>query len=170
MAIELRSSIGTPTANSYVSLASANSYFQVRENSEGWNDISSSTSSTGAANDKKRRLLIQATKEIDKTYRFYGSKASDAVIGDSEYQNLEFPRTDNVDNNGNEIIIEDVKITTYEQALWILNRTSPVRTEDGEIVERAYIGKEAYLYLRPYIDRTVRKINMYPRPLGFNRG
>lgn len=167
MAINLYSSIGTPTANSYVSLASANSYFSARENAEPWNDISNATSNATAADDKKKRLLTQATRELDKTYRYYGSKANNGLRGSSDYQNLEFPRYNDVDVDGNEIIIDDVKTSTYEQALWILNRTSQKKTEDGTIINRQFIGPETFIYISPYIERTVERVGMYPRPTRF---
>lgn len=51
-------------ANSYVTLAMANSYFDDRITSDNW---------TAATDDNKKRALIEAAKRID-TYRFHGTK------------------------------------------------------------------------------------------------
>lgn len=162
MAINLKSSIGTSTANSYVSLASANSYYQVRINSDAWTNIESSTSSTGAYNDKKRALLIQATRELDRTFRFHGGKYNVGIRGSSDYQALEFPRANDYESDGTIYIEEDVKYAVYEQALWILQRTNARQAEGETVINRQLIGKDSYNYLRPYINQQVTPSGNHP--------
>jgi hypothetical protein len=157
----IRNSIATPTANCYVGLASANSYFESRWTTEKWDSIGNGTNAT-ASDNIKSSILIQATREIDNTYRFFGSKENGGLKGADDYQALEFPRAQHVDTNGNVIIEDDIKYATYEQALWILERQTSRKTEEGTIINRAFFGKEAYTYLKPYINRQVRPVNNPP--------
>ena len=157
----IRPSIATPTANCYVTEASANSYFEERYNSQAWDNLASSTNATAASNIKKS-LLIQSTRELDRTYRFFGSKYNYGVRGQSNYQNLQFPRQSDYDADSNLYIQDDVKYATYEQALWILMRTNQRRTEEGTIVNTDMVSKEAYDYIRPYVTRQVVNSGQYP--------
>lgn len=154
-------SIGTPTANSYVSTASANTYFNERFLSDSWDNLSDATNATAAAT-IRGNLLIQATKEIDRTYRFFQSKYNTGLIGATDYQALEFPRTCHTDADGNLYIDEDVKTACYEQALWILQRATPRKTETEEVIERRFVGSEAYTYLKPYVTLQAKTTGAYP--------
>jgi hypothetical protein len=158
----IKTSIGTPTANSYVSVASADEYFNGRYNSDSWLAISFATSDTATVRTDKENLLIQATRDIDKTYRFFGSKYNTGIKGQSTYQNLEFPRNDDVDVDNNLIIRDEIKYATYEQALWVIERSTQRKTEDGAVVSMAIFGKDAYNYINSYIDRTVPMTGKYP--------
>ena len=161
MAINLKSSIGTPTANSYVSLASANSYYNEHYNAQSWTNISSATNAT-ASNDQKKRILIQATREIDRTFRFFKGKYNTGTQGETDYQALEFPRSNDFLSSGTLFIESAVKYATYEQALWILQRTMPRQQVGETIVDRSIIGKESYNYLNPYVTRQVQPRGKYP--------
>jgi hypothetical protein len=158
----IRTSIATPTANSYISVASANTYFTGRFNSDPWNDISSSTTNTTAVRQEKENLLIQAAREIDNTYRFNGSKYNQGIEGDSDFQNLQFPRANDVDNDSDPFIKENIQFAALEQALWIRERATERKTEEGTLIDRAFIGKQTYLYLKPYITRTVPSSGNWP--------
>ena len=163
----IKTSIATPTANSYVSVASANTYFNARHNADAWNDISSCTTNTTSIREQKENLLIQATREIDRTYRFFGHKYNTGIEGDAEYQFLEFPRGHHLNADSAPIIKEEVKYATYEQALWILERTTSRKTEGGEVVQRPFIGREAYQYLKPFVNRQVPGTGIYSWQGGF---
>jgi len=156
----IKSSIGTATANCYVSEASANSYFDERYNSQAWDDLGGSTNATAVSN-LKAQILIQATRELDRTYRFHDSKYNNGPRGASDYQHLEFPRANDYDASGNVYIEQEVKFATYEQALWILQRTQPRREEGEAIVNRTIIGKDSYNYIRPFVNRQVKPNGRY---------
>lgn len=156
----IQTSIGTPTATSYVSVASANSYFTARESADAWNDISSGTNAT-AATTRKENILKMATREIDRTYRFHDSKYNQGIKGQDEYQNLEFPRSSNLDADSNLFIPDEVKYATYEQALWILERSGKRTSEGGEVIEFQTIGDYSYNYMKAWINRQVQGVNKY---------
>jgi hypothetical protein len=149
----IKTSIGTPTANSYVSVASADEYFAARENVTAWDTIASSTSSTTAVRTRKENVLIMSTREIDKNLMFFGSKYNQGVRGDSEYQNLEFPRTTDFDANGDAYILDEVKYATYEQALWIMERQGNRRTADSPQQLKETMGKFSIQYLEGLYSR-----------------
>jgi hypothetical protein len=153
----IRYSVGTSTANSYISVAAANTYFDVREQSAPWQNITSTTEGTStAATTRKENLLIQATRELDRNLRFFGTKYNTGIVGDSaNYQNLEFPRSTNLDNSGNEYILEEVKNATCEQALWLLERGGKRTNEDGVVIEKQLISDTAKMYLKFWIQRQI---------------
>ena len=76
MAATINATIKSETANSYVTLAEANSYFETVPDSSTW---------TNKTDDQKNRALISATREIDNLV-FYGDRCD-------EDQALKFPRT-----------------------------------------------------------------------------
>ena len=156
----LKPSIGTSTANSYVSEASANSYFEVHFNSQSWTNLDGSTNAT-AASSLKSSLLIQATREMDRTYRFHEAKYNTGIRGATDYQALQFPRTSDTDNDGDVYILDDIKYATYEQALWIQRRTMPRTSNDESISNRSIIGKDCYNYLDKYVNRQVKPYGKY---------
>lgn len=87
MPSSLDTTAGGTNANSYVSLEEANTYFDDRPNSSRW---------TAATDNQKKQALLFATKLIDATVRFTGSKVSST-------QALEWPRTGMLDRNGNSL-------------------------------------------------------------------
>jgi hypothetical protein len=158
----IHTSLGTPTANSYVSTASANEYFQTRENSDNWDDIGDESTTSTIATATKENLLIQATREIDRTYRFHDTKYNQGIRGQDTYQNLEFPRFSNIDADTNLFIPDEIKYATYEQALWIRERTGKRTTEDGAVIEKQIIGDESFDYLKEWINRQTLPTGKYP--------
>ncbi len=157
----MHTSIGTSTADSYVTTASADAYFLYREQSDPWTNITSATGAA-AATSRKESILKQATREIDKAYRFYGNKYYQGTVGDDEYQALEFPRSDNTDVNGDLYIPDDVKYATYEQAIWIMERGGKKTTNDGVPIKQPIIGEMAYAYLKKYVTRQAKATGAYP--------
>jgi len=149
----IHTSIGTSTANSYVSVASANTYFTARENVDSWDNIDGSTNAT-AAETRKENLLIMATREIDRNKRYFEGKYNQGIIGDAtNYQALEFPRSSNVDANAALYIPEEIKYATYEQALWILERKGNRRSSNDPAQDRQTIGDKTREYLDGWVSR-----------------
>jgi hypothetical protein len=144
-------SIGTPTANSYVSVASADTFFSNYYQSDAWDEISSAASSTTSARVEKESLLIQATREIDNTFRFFDSKYNTGVVGATDYQALEFPRSSNTDNDGDLYIIPEVKEATYHQAIWVKLKRNK-RVVDGEIKRLPFMSDEAYMPIKKWVN------------------
>jgi hypothetical protein len=154
-------SVGTPTANSYVSVGLANTYFSERVISDGWTNISVNSTGTLTATAQKERLLKQATREIDSAYRFQQRKYNDYTYGDDNYQALEFPRSYNFDVDGYPYIPDEVQWATCEQALWILERGGKKTTNEGTTIERQLIGDEAMGYLKSHITSTVKSTGVW---------
>jgi hypothetical protein len=105
------------SANSYVTLAAADAYFETVPDSTTWTDKST---------DAKNRALISATRWID-ALSFYGDRCS-------ETQALKWPREDyKVD--GIELactlIPEPIKIATYELARALANDTDAITGSTG---------------------------------------
>ena len=75
MAATINATIKSETANSYVTLAEANSYFETSPSSTQWDN---------KTDDKKNRALISATRWIG-SFVFYGDRCDDG-------QALKFPR------------------------------------------------------------------------------
>lgn len=156
---------GSATANSYVSVASANSYMQFKEDAQAWNDVTDNASTGTLGDQRVEDLLKQSTREIDNTFRFHNSKYYNGIVGQGQeqYQSLEFPRTSNVDADNNLIIPDEVKFATYEQALWILQRggikTNP---ETGFEFQSMLIGKRARNFLKGWVNRQITKTGNWP--------
>ena len=104
---------------------------------------------------------MQATREIDNTFRFFGSRDGNDLAGSEDYQNLEFPRGDDTDADGNLLIPDRVRYATCEQALWILQRNA-VQTVQGENnVKLPKFSEQAYDYIKPLVSRAVIKVGSY---------
>lgn len=109
MAATINATIKSETANSYVTLTEANSYFETVPDSSTW---------TNKTDDQKNRALIAATRWID-TFVFYGDRCDSG-------QSLKFPRN-NYQVDGVElscsIIPLNVKYAQYELARALANDT-----------------------------------------------
>ncbi len=160
--MSINTDIGTPTANSYVSVASANEYLEARENNEAWLNITTNASTGTFATARKENLLKQATREIDRTFRFHSEKFNFGIKGQDTYQNLEFPRLNTVDSDGDEIIPDEIKFATYEQALWIMERSGVKTTAEGVPITRKVINEDSRNYLKSWIDRQVTTVGKPP--------
>lgn len=155
-------SVGTPTADSYVSAGFANSYFETVEINTGWTNLSVNSTGTLSATTRKENLLKQATREIDNYFRFNGNKYWTYPYGDPNYQALQFPRNYNFDDDGEVYIPDEVKYATCEQALWILERGGKKTTDEGVTIQRQMIGDEAMIYMRPHITKRVSYVGVPP--------
>lgn len=91
---------GKADANSYISRAAADSYFDTQLRTTPW---------TGASNDDKDRALIMATAQVDSFVRWYGRRKTKA-------QALAWPRVNVVDYDGYEVPSDEVPVEVQEAA------------------------------------------------------
>ena len=124
MAATINATIKDATANSYVTLTEANSYFETVPDSSTW---------TNKTDDQKNRSLIAATRWID-TFVFYGDRCDSG-------QSLKFPRN-NYQVDGVELscstIPLNVKYAQFELARALANETDAMtgnRGTDGNFSE-----------------------------------
>ena len=105
------------SANSYVTLAAADTYFETVPDSSDW---------TGKTTDAKNRALISATRWID-GLSFYGDRCTTT-------QALKWPR-DNYTVDGVDLactlIPEGIKVATYELARALANDTNAITGSTG---------------------------------------
>ena len=105
------------SANSYVTLAGANTYFETVPDSSTW---------TSKTDDQKNRALISATRWID-ALSFYGDRCT-------KTQALKWPRKDyKVDgiDLACTLIPEPIKAATYELARALANDTDAITGTTG---------------------------------------
>jgi hypothetical protein len=117
VAAVIDATLGGASANSYVTLADADAYFETTPDSTNWDD---------KTNDQKNRALISATRWID-ALSFYGKRCS-------ETQALKWPREDyKVD--GIELactlIPIGIEVATYELARAFANDTDAITGSTG---------------------------------------
>ncbi len=117
MPAAIDATLGGTSANSYVTLAAANTYFETVPDSSTW---------VNKTDDQKNRALISATRWID-ALSFYGDRCT-------ETQALKWPREEyTVD--GIELactlIPEGIKVATYELARAFANDTSSITGTSG---------------------------------------
>ena len=124
MAATINATIKSETANSYVTLTEANSYFETVPDSSTWTD---------KTDDQKNRALISATRWID-TFVYQGDRCD-------ENQALKFPRTnyqvDRVELSCSTIPL-NIKYAQYELARALANDTDAMTGNlgtDGNIEE-----------------------------------
>ena len=117
MAATIVATLKSATANSYVTLAEANTYFETVPDSTTWDNKS---------DDQKNRALISATRWID-TLNFLGDRCDDG-------QALKWPRN-NYDVDNVELacstIPNNIKYAEYELARALANDTSAITGNKG---------------------------------------
>ena len=117
MAATITATLSSATANSYVTLAEANTYFETVPDSTTWDDKTV---------DQKNRALIAATRWID-TFVFYGDRCDNG-------QALKFPRN-NYKVDDVELactaIPNDIKYAQYELARALANDTGAITGTTG---------------------------------------
>ena len=117
MAATIDATLSGTSANSYVTLAEANSYFETVPDSSTW---------TNKTDDQKNRALIAATRWID-TFVFYGDRCDNG-------QALKFPRN-NYKVDDVELactsIPNDIKYAQYELARALANDTGAITGTTG---------------------------------------
>lgn len=117
MPAAIDATLGGTSANSYVTLAAANTYFETVPSSSTWTD---------KTDDEKNRSLISATRWID-ALSFYGARCT-------ETQALKWPREE-FDVDGIELscslIPDGIKVATYELARAFANDTTAITGTSG---------------------------------------
>ena len=117
MAAVIDATLGGASANSYVTLADADAYFDTTPDSTNWDNKTT---------DQKNRALISATRWID-ALSFYGDRCS-------ETQALKWPRKDyTVDgiDLACTLIPVGIEIATYELARALANDTDAITGSTG---------------------------------------
>ena len=117
MAATIDATLQGASANSYVTLAEADAYFETVPDSSTWTD---------KTDDQKTRALISATRWID-ALSFYGDRCT-------ETQALKWPREDyKVDGIKLvcTLIPQQVKVATYELARAFANDTDSITGTSG---------------------------------------
>ena len=117
MAATIDATLQGASANSYVTLAEANTYFETVPDSTAWD---------GKTGDQRNRALISATRWID-ALSFYGNRCT-------ETQALKWPREDyKVDGIALActLIPEPIKTATYELANALANDTDAITGSTG---------------------------------------
>jgi len=117
VAATITATLSSATANSYVTLAEANIYFETVPDSSTW---------TNKSDDNKNRALIAATRWIDSLV-FYGDRCDNG-------QALKFPRNnyevDDVELNCS-LIPNNIKYAQYELARALANDTEAMTGNIG---------------------------------------
>ena len=117
MAATITATLSSATANSYVTLAEANTYFETVPDSSTWTD---------KTDDQKNRALIAATRWIDSLV-YYGDRCDNA-------QALKFPRNnykvDDVELSCT-TIPNNIKYAQYELARALANETDAMTGNTG---------------------------------------
>ncbi len=117
MAAVIDATLGGASANSYVTLADADAYFETTPDSATWTD---------KTNDQKNRALISATRWID-ALNFYGNRCSTT-------QALKWPRKDyTVDgiDLACTLIPIGIEVATFELARALANDTDAITGSTG---------------------------------------
>ena len=118
MAATITATLSSATANSYVTLTEANTYFETVPDSSTWTD---------KTDDQKNRSLIAATRWID-TLNYYGSRCDNG-------QALKFPRNnykiDNVELTCT-TIPNNIKYAQFELARALANDTGAITGTTGK--------------------------------------
>lgn len=117
MAATIDATLSGASANSYVTLAGANTYFETVPDSSTW---------TNKTDDQKNRALISATRWID-ALSFYGDRCTTT-------QALKWPREDYTVDDIDlvcSLIPTDIKTATYELARALVNDTDAITGTTG---------------------------------------
>ena len=152
MAATINATLKSSTANSYVTLAEANSYFETVPASATWDD---------KTDDQKNRSLISATRWID-SLNFYGDRCDNG-------QALKWPRN-NYHVDQVELVCStnpaDIKYATYELARALANDTDAITgtTGDTGLYEQVKLGEMEVKYnTKSQATGTVNNVfDVYP--------
>ena len=129
MAATINATLSSASANSYVTLAEANTYFETVPDSSTWDD---------KTDDQKNRSLISSTRWID-SLNFYGDRCDTS-------QALSWPRNnyhvDRVELTCS-AIPADIKYAVYELARALVNDTNSItgNTGDTGLFEEVKLGE-----------------------------
>jgi hypothetical protein len=142
VAATINATLKSATANSFVTLAEADAYFETVPSSTQWDNKS---------NDAKNRALISATRWID-TLNFYGDRCD-------QDQALSWPRN-NYHVDRVELVCSaipnDIKYATYELANALANDTDSINVFDVYPWLQSYLGAYCLGGSGSYSLRVVR--------------
>ncbi|RMD50715.1 hypothetical protein D6827_03535 [Candidatus Parcubacteria bacterium] len=143
----LDTTVGGANSNSYITTAEADTFAGEEYDDGGWLQLTTSD---------KEKLLIQATEIIDRL-NYFGTKYYLGMVGASDYQRLQFPRSFTVDNSNNPIIPENVKRAEFQQARYLLKylKEAEQRLVLSDAVEQYNVGSLADLNV-PTIRETLK--------------
>ena len=152
MTATIDATVGGASANSYVTLAAANTYFETVPNSSTWTD---------KTDDQKNRALISATRWID-TLSFYGDRCADT-------QALKWPRN-NYTVDGIDLVCtlipEGIKTATYELARALANDTDAITGSTGTtgLYDQVELGdlKVKYSKTSQTVGLVTNAFDVYP--------
>jgi len=146
----LDATVGTATANSYVTVAEANSYFADRAHSSAW---------VTATN--KDQLLMSASRMLDWMLNFNGSRIYSTQV-------MQFPRIGVIKRDGVEvpetIIPQEVKFAVFELALSSVKKDRTVESALAGI-ESLEAGPLAIKTSKGYENPSPRVIPDYIRQI-----
>ncbi len=117
MPAAINATLSSATANSYVTLADANTYFETVPNSSTWTD---------KTDDQKNRALISATRWID-SLNFLGDRCDNGQALKWPRNNYEIDRVELTCS----VIPADIKYATYELARALANDTDAITGTTG---------------------------------------
>lgn len=129
MAATINATLSSASANSYVTLAEANTYFETVPDGSTWDD---------KTDDQKNRSLISSTRWID-SLNFYGDRCDTS-------QALSWPRNnyhvDRVELTCS-AIPADIKYAAYELARALVNDTNSITGSTGDtgLFEEVKLGE-----------------------------
>ena len=134
MAATINATLKSATANSFVTLAEANTYFETVPDSTNWDD---------KTDDQKNRALISATRWID-TLNFYGDRCDTSQALNWPRNNYHVDRVELVCTS----IPNDIKYATYELANALANDTESITGSTGDtgLYESVKLGEMEVKY------------------------
>ena len=145
MPAAINATLSSATANSYVTLADANTYFETVPNSSTWTD---------KTDDQKNRALISATRWID-SLNFLGDRCDNGQALKWPRNNYEIDRVELTCS----VIPADIKYATYELARALANDTDAItntESDPDELYQEVTLGD---LKVRYKDDKTNNVIN-----------
>jgi hypothetical protein len=148
----INATLSSASANSYVTLADADAYFETVPNSSTWTDKTT---------DQKNRALISATRWID-SLNFYGDRCDNG-------QSLKWPRNnyhvDRVELTCT-LIPADIKYATYELARALANDTDAItntESDPDELYQEVTLGDLKVRYKDSKVENPINNIfDVYP--------
>jgi len=148
----INATLSSASANSYVTLADADAYFETVPNSSTWTDKTT---------DQKNRALISATRWID-SLNFYGDRCDNG-------QALKWPRNnyhvDRVELTCS-VIPNDIKYATYELARALANDTDAItntENDPNELYQEVTLGDLKVRYKDEKVENPINNIfDVYP--------
>lgn len=156
MSVTIDATVAGHSANSYITLADAETYFEKKLYTQGWDALTT---------DEKNTTLVEAAREIDTYLRFRGERYHNETYGDEDRQALQFPRDyyigGSADVDGELYIPDEVKEAQCEQALHITSR-GVEHTDKDDFTNDAVVPAIVKNLLKLHIDNSIVKTGNAP--------